>query len=160
MFNKWTLAVHARTHQHVNGGRSYRRCALKILGTNAVCVGCLHVCCIVVPMLGVQHSPFKAPLAWLIQDYTDRQLVPFQCLVNGPLSNAAGAHCVEPVEQFLLHPSAHLMVHGACHITDMRFNMTCCPAAVWLWLRCFHGNGIRCVAARSHSSHMQILKKM
>lgn len=43
---------------------------------------------------------------------------------------------MEPVEQFLLHHCAHLMVH-ITHITDMRFNVTCCTAAVWMQFQGF-----------------------
>lgn len=44
--------------------------------------------------------------------------------VSTSRSNAGGTPPVEPVEQPLLHHSAHLMVHSACHITDTRPNTT------------------------------------
>lgn len=138
-------------HQsHVGGGRNL--IWNTVLGINAVSV-CLFLCvcvwwwvCLCVALLclcwrSAALSFLRAPLAWLILDYTDNTACAISMSVNCSLSNAAGAHPVEPVEQFLLHPSPHLMVHRACHITNTRFNMTCCPAAgltmasllIWKW---------------------------
>lgn len=89
---------------------------------------CLCVALLCLCWRSAALSFLRAPLAWLILDYTDNTACAISMSVNCSLSNAAGAHPVEPVEQFLLHPSPHLMVHRACHITNTRFNMTCCPA--------------------------------
>lgn len=44
-------------------------------------------------------------------------------IVSAALGNAAGTHPAEPVEQFLLHHSAHLMVRST-RVTSARLDLS------------------------------------
>lgn len=101
------------------------------------CVGLWLVCCFVVaPTLRVQCSPFKGSPAWMIQDYTGRQLVPFQwlsTLLSVMLEERGSCGTSWAVSVASLCPP-----DGAQHsgqISGWRFNLTCCPAAVWFQLQ-------------------------
>lgn len=79
---------------------------------------------------GAVHPPLQEPSCLTDPGLYGQTACATSVAVSAPLSNAGGTHPVEPVEQFPLHHSAHLMVHRTSrHITDMKYNMTCCTAA-------------------------------
>lgn len=114
---------------------------------------CVALSCVV---SRVQCTTSKGSPAWLIQDYTGRQLVPFQWLST--LLSVMPLECItwNQLSSLLLHHSAHLMVHGICvtslvwdltwHVVQLRFGRD---------FRVFGGDVMWWISVRPAGRHMQ-----